>query len=399
MPANVRRSALLLGFLMAAIMYLDRVCISVAAPAISKELRLSDMQMGYVFSVFALAYAIFGVPTGWLGDQIGQRKMLLRIVGAWSVFTMLMGAVWSYGALVVTQFMFGVAEAGAFPTLSRALARIFAAGERARANGVMWTGARIGGAIAPVVAALLIARIGWRATFVVFGSVGFFWCAAFWRWFRGGQAESRPRPEPTPWRALFSSGDLWGLFGAYFCSAYGFWFLVTWLPTFLIRECGATFERSGIYAGLPLASGALGCLAGGILSDWLVPRIGSLKWARRAIGMGGFALAALGFGLAAVVRDPLVEVLCLTLAAGAHDFTVPVAWASAVDIGSRFGGTTGAFMNLAASLSAMISPISAAWLAGRFGSFRATIAVTAVAYLAAAIVWSRIDPTRPEIAG
>ena len=115
--------------------------------------------------------------------------------------------------------------------------------------------------------------------------------------------------------------------------------------------------------------------------------------------MGGFALAAMGFGLATVVRAPSLEVLCLTLAAGAHDFTVPVTWASAVDIGGRFGGTTGAFMNVAASLSAMISPISAAWLVGRYGSFSTVIAVTAVVYLVGAILWSRIDPTRPEIAG
>ncbi|HYM13574.1 MAG TPA: MFS transporter, partial [Bryobacterales bacterium] len=411
---RTRHWVLLLGFLLSAVTYLDRVCISAAAPSMTRDLGLTSMQMGYVFSVFPLAYAIFEVPSGWLGDRLGQRSVLTRIVACWSVFTMLTGVAWNYAVLVATRFVFGAAEAGAFPTLSRGLARWFPQGERAAANGVMWMGARTGGAIAPAIAALLIARIGWRATFALFGSVGFLWCAVFWRWYRDDPGDhpsvnaaelariregaAQPARDGVargnaPWGRILSSGTMWALFGMYSCSAYGFWFFVTWLPTFLIREHGLSLERSGIYSSLPLAVGALGCLAGGALSDFLVRRTGNVKWARRAIGIGGFAVAAIGFAAAASVHSGLIAVLCLALAGGSNDMTIPVAWATVVDVGGRFGGTTSAFMNMASSLSAMLSPVSAVWLAARFGSFSAMLAVAAGVYVIGALLWLGVDPT------
>ncbi len=379
----------------------------------SRDLGLTSMQMGYVFSAFALSYAVFEIPAGWWGDRVGQRSVLTRIVSGWSIFTILTGLARSYPALLITRFFFGGAEAGAYPTLSRALARWFPADERAWANGVMWTGARLGGAIAPPAAAILIAAIGWRATFGLFGCLGFAWCAVFWMWFRDDPAEHKgvnaaelakiranPAPAPSrahfdaPWARIFSSGTVWALFGMYFCSAYGFWFFVSWLPTFLMREHGLSLAKSGVYSSLPLASGAIACVSGGALSDWLVRRTGNVKWSRRAIGAAGFILAAAGFGLASKVRSPLAAVLLLALADGSHDLALPVAWATVTDVGGRFGGTTSAFMNMASSLSAMVSSISAAWLATRFGSFDAMLAVASGVYLIGAILWLRIDPTQ-----
>ena len=384
---------LLLGFLMSVITYLDRVCISAAAPGIMRDLGLTQMQMGYVFSAFALSYAIFEIPAGWWGDRIGQRRVLARIVAGWSLFTMLTGVVWSFAGLVTTRFVFGAAEAGAFPNLSRALARWYGPGERAWPNGIMWMGARVGGAVAPALAALCIARIGWRSTFVLFGAVGLVWVAAFWRWYRDGPLEPAPRT-PAPWGRIFASSNLWALFWMYFCSAYGFYFYVTWMPTFLMKEHGLSLQQSGFYSTLPLAAGAVGCLAGGAFSDWLVRRTRNLKWARRAIGMGGFALAAIGFGAAAASESPLAAVLCLAFASGAHDVTLPVSWATVTEVGGPFGGTTSAFMNMASSISAMLSATSAAWLAATFGTFHVMLAAAAGAYLLGAVIWLRIDPTR-----
>src|SRR5215813_6413746 len=144
----------MLVLLATGITYLDRVCISAAAPSITRDLGLSTMEMGFVFSVFALSYGLFEVPMGWLGDLWGQRNMMTRIVACWSVFTALTGVALSYRGLVVMRFCFGAAEAGAFPTLARALARWFPAHERGRVNGLMWMGARIGGALAPSLAVL-----------------------------------------------------------------------------------------------------------------------------------------------------------------------------------------------------------------------------------------------------
>ncbi len=411
-PTRARHRVLLLGFLMAVITYLDRVCISAAAPDMSSDLGLSSMQMGYVFSIFALAYGIFEIPMGWLGDRYGQRSLLTRIVVCWSAFTVLTGLAWNYLVLLVVRFVFGAAEAGAFPTLARALARWFPHLERGRANGVMWMGARLGGSLAPPLAALLIARLGWRTTFFLFGVTGLFWCAAFWPWYRDDPADHRAvnaaelayiregRVIPTDeqgkaaemWGRLLRSPSMWALFGMYFCAAYGFFFFVTWLPTYLVEEHGLTLERSGLYSALPLGFGAVGSIAGGAFSDWLIRRTGSLRWGRRAVGVGGFMLAAVGFGLAVVARSPLAAVLCLAFAQGAQDLTLPVAWATCVEIGGAFGGTATGFMNTASSLSAMISPVSAAWLAETFGSFHAMFLVATVIYVIGGLLWLAVDP-------
>jgi len=182
------------------------------------------------------------------------------------------------------------------------------------------------------------------------------------------------------------------LFWMYFASGFGFLFFATWLPTYLIREHGLTLTQSGFYSALPLAAGAVGCAAGGALSDWLTRRIGSLIWGRRIVGMGGFVLGAFGFAAAAFAGTPTQAILCLAFAAGAHDLTLPIAWATCVDIGGRFGGTASGYMNTASSIAGILSPIAAAWLAEAFGSFHAMFAVAAAMYFAGGLLWLRINP-------
>ncbi|MDA1313895.1 MAG: MFS transporter [Acidobacteria bacterium] len=414
-PTRARYIFLFLAFLVSFITYLDRVCISQAAPAMSGDLGLSGMEMSYVFSAFALAYGLFEIPMGWLGDRFGQRKLLTRIVAGWSVFTVLTGMVKSYFLLLLTRFAFGAAEAGAFPTLARALARWFPRTERGRVNGFMWMGARAGAALAPPIAAWCIGAIGWRETFYLFGSVGSLWCIAFWRWYRDDPADhpavnkaeleyiqsgtvqsntvqSRPQAK-LPWTKVFQSGTLWALFVMYFCSAYGSFFFVTWMPTYLMEEHGMTLERSGLLSGLPMGIGAIACVVGGTFSDWLIRRTGSIKWGRRIVGIGGYGLAAVGFGIAAQSRDAWSAILWLSFAQGVQDLALPVAWATCVDVGGRLGGTATGFMNTASSMSAMISPIAAAWLRKTYGSFTVMFSSCIVIYLIASVMWMILDPS------
>lgn len=376
----------------------------------TRDLGLTSMQMGLVFSVFALAYGAFEIPAGWLGDRVGQRLVLAPIVAGWSLLTVVTGMVRGFASLVAVRFLFGAVQAGAFPTLTRALARWFPLGERGRSTGMMWMGARLGGTVAPPLAALLIGLIDWRMTFAVLGLSGLTWCWIFWRWYRDDPAEhpsvseaelahiraGRPpvkKADAVPWRSMLMDGNLWALFWMYFCSAYGFYFFVTWLPTYLMDEHGLTLERSGVYAALPLLVGAIACISGGSFSDWLVRRKG-LRWGRRSVGIGGFALAALAFGFAAAAEDPLQAVLWMACAQGAQDLTLPVAWAVCVDVGHRHGGTATGFMNTASSVSAMISPIAAAWLAGIFGSFKSMFWAATLVYLVGAVLWFVIDPEK-----
>jgi ACS family glucarate transporter-like MFS transporter len=379
-----------------------------------RDLRLSNIQMGYVFGVFALSYGLVEIPAGWLGDRLGQRKMLTRIVLCWSAFTALTGAATTFPVLVLTRFAFGAAEAGAFPSIARALSTWFPTTDRGRVTGIMFTGARLGGALAPPLATLLVGYVGWRFTFVIFGLIGFAWTPFFRRSYRDDPAthgsvnaaeleyirqgatpvSGTPRGEPTPWRRIFLSSDLWALFGMYFGTSYGFWFFLTWLPTSLMRDYGLTPRRAGLYAALPLAAGAVTTVIGGTISDRIVRFTGSLRTGRRAVGLGGFLLAGGGFGAASIAGSAAASVLCLSIGSGAMDLAVPVAWAACLEVGGRFGGTTTGFMNSASSLSALLSPIAAAWLFDHSGSFHAMFLSAMAVYWITGLLWLKIDPAR-----
>src|SRR5262245_14294617 len=188
--------------------YLDRVCFGTVAPNIQKEFGLSDSQLGLLFTAFALAYAAFEVPTGWLGDLFGARRTLIRIVLWWSAFTALTGAIHpsatypmlAYGALLGVRFFFGVGEAGAYPNISRAFANWFPFGERGSAQGAVWMAGRLAGGLSPLAVLTLIYTTTvngetvthWRHIFWIFGAIGVVWCVAFWSWFR-----DRPEDHPS----------------------------------------------------------------------------------------------------------------------------------------------------------------------------------------------------------
>jgi len=183
-PTKIRFVVLVLLCSLAFVLYIDRVCISQAAVPIKEELGLSDTQMSFVFMAFTLAYGLFEVPTGHWGDRVGSRAVLTRISIWWSAFTALTAACNQFWTLLVVRFLFGAGEAGALPNMARVVARWFSTAERGRIQGLIQTSMLLGGAAAPAVAAWLIALLGWRGAFLVFGSLGIVWAAVFWLYFR-----------------------------------------------------------------------------------------------------------------------------------------------------------------------------------------------------------------------
>lgn len=202
-PSRARYGVLGFACALAMITYLDRVCFGTVAPYVQGEFGLSDSQLGWLFTSFALAYAVFEVPTGWLGDVFGPRVTLVRIVLWWSAFTALTGLIFpiagypalAFWALLTVRFLFGIGEAGAFPNISCAFARWFPFTERGRAQGAVWMAGRFGGGITPFVVSSLVfvtfdgeggAVTNWRHIFWIFGGLGVLWCVVFWWWFRDG---------------------------------------------------------------------------------------------------------------------------------------------------------------------------------------------------------------------
>jgi ACS family glucarate transporter-like MFS transporter len=327
---TVRYRVLGMFSLLAAITYLDRICMSQASGPIRLELGLDDRQMGWVFSAFTLGYTIFEVPTGWLGDRIGPRRVLTRVVLWWSIFTAITGLATGLGVLLLVRFCFGAGEAGAFPNIARALTRWFPTEQRGRAQGTIWTSARIGAALSLPLTQQMLERVGWKWTFVVYGLVGLVWAAVFKVWYRdepadhpavtegerawiaGWQAEQGTanvgHGGGATWGEIFSNRSVLGLCGATGCSAFAWYFFATWMPTYLAEERGMTPNSVSFLAMLPFLMGVLGCSLGGWMSDALVVRMGGTRYARRTVGFVGATMAAACFLLSLQVRSPVPTV-------------------------------------------------------------------------------------------
>src|SRR5215472_1144206 len=220
-PTRVRYVVVAYAMLLAIIQYTDRVCISQAAPSMMRDLHLSKVEMGWALSIFVWAYALFEVPGGWLGDRIGPRRVLMRIVLWWSFFTAATGWVWSAVSLIITRALFGAGEAGAFPNLTRVFTTWLPKEERERAQAFLWLAARWSGAFTPLIVAYLLELMSWRRTFETFGVLGVIWAVAFFLWFRDdprthpsvNEAELALMPKPhesaiggqTPWGKILGS--------------------------------------------------------------------------------------------------------------------------------------------------------------------------------------------------
>jgi len=406
-PTRTRRTMLAFALGAMAVAYLDRVCISTTAPAIKADLGLDDAQMGYVFSAFTLGYALFEVPSGWLADRFGARLMLTRIVLWWSAMTAATGAAQGFTSLVAVRGLFGIGEAGVLPSLTRAFSRWLPVRERGGAFGLTLMAAALGGALTQPLVVALLAHFSWRQAFPIFGSVGVFYAAAWFVWFRDDPREHRgvnaaelavigtdpPTAHPAvPWGTLVRSRNLAALCAMYFGAIYGWYFYLTWLPTYLMRARGFDLAAVGWLAALPLLGIATGSLAGGLLADALTRRFGA-RIGLRTPGVIGLPLAALAIVAAALAQDPRTSAYCLAAAAGLAALGVAPGWSVCLAIGGRHAGVVSGAMNTFGNLGGVMSPIVVGWCLTLWGSWEAPLYTVAGFYVFAALCWLGVDPS------
>jgi MFS transporter, ACS family, glucarate transporter len=413
-PAHtvIRYKVLAMTMVLGAITYLDRVTISVTRPDIARDLNLSATQMGYVFSAFYLAYAAFEIPTGWWGDRVGTRRVLTRIVCWWSAFTVFTGAAFNYSSLVIIRFLFGAGEAGALPNAARTFSRWFPRRERGTAQGIFFMSMHLAGGLTPLLVTILRRYFEWRTLFVLFGSLGFVWSLAWYRWFRDAPAEhpgvgaaerelietglgadTGHALDATEWKRLLWNRTVVCLCLMYFTQAFGGTFYVTWLPTYLATR-GLSGLTAGILAGLPLILSSAADLLGGLATDRATRRFG-LRLGRITIGGGALAAAGLFTIAGAWVASPVAAAVLIALGGGSSNFLLGAAWGSCVDIGGRRSGAVSAAMNTSGQVGAILSPILVAEVVHRFSAWSAPLYVTGVLFLLGALCWVWVDPTKP----
>lgn len=393
-----RHFVLIILSLLSIITFLDRNAISLAGHRITTELGLSESQFGWILSAFTISYGLFEIPTGLLGDRLGARRVLARVVIWWSLFTFFTGFAGGFASLFFIRFFFGAGEAGAYPNTAIAIRQWFPVIERGRAQAVIWMASRIGGAIAPFVVIPLQIQYGWRVSFYVLGAVGFLWVAVWLLTYRDNN-ETDLAPDPAsvktsvPWKELTGNLNFWLLMIMYFCYASGVFFFISWLPKYLQLGRGIEEKDLSWSASLPFVLGAVGCLAGGAISDYVVKKIG-VHWGRRLVPLFGLSLSGICMLWATVTQDNHLVVILLALGLAFMDVTAPVAWAVATEMGGKLSGTVTGAMNTAGLLGGTVCSVGIGYLITIFHSYDLPVMIIGALLLVGSSFWLIIHPDK-----
>jgi ACS family glucarate transporter-like MFS transporter len=407
---RARYKVVVFAVLLAALTYLDRACLATLAPLITADLAISKVQMGYVFSAFALAYAAFGIPAARLEDRLGTRRVLSWIVAWWSVFTMLTGAAVGFVSLLLTRTLFGAGEAGAWPGVSQSFSHWIPLRERGRVQGVFFGGAHLAAAVTPAVVAALLTFMPWRMVFASLGLLGIVWSACWYSWFRdepsshmqvnaaelesiddGRPALTAEATRPIGLWKLASTWNIWALCAMYLPNSFALYFCITWLPTYLQERQGFSHAALLYFSGLPLALSVVADVAGGWVVDWSSRRYG-VRIGRCGIGGLSYALAGIALCAVPLCHNAAFAATLLAAAVGASMFALPAAWATCNDIGGHHSGLVSATMNTSGQAGSLLSPLIVAYSLKWYGSWNVSIYLMGALFLAGTVFWALVNP-------
>ena len=374
--------------------YVDRAIMGVAAPAITEELAISPVMMGLIFSAFSWTYALSQIPGGIVLDKLGTRVTYALSLSFWSLFTLLHGVVSNVGGLLAMRLGLGVAESPCFPTNSRVLSTWFPQNERARANSVYAVGQYTGLAFFAPVLFWIISAWGWRALFYVFGGIGVVYSVIWYFLYRdpqhsksvnqaeldhieagGGLAHSGPTV-PFTWKnvgKLLAKRQILGASIGQFCGNSTLVFFLTWFPTYLATERGMDWLKSGMFAVMPYIAASAGVLLGGVISDMIIKRTGSVNWGRKLPIVGGLFLASTII-LANYVESDMLVIIIMSVAFFGQGM-VNLGWTLVSDVAPKsMIGLTGGVFNLCTNLAGIITPIVIGVIVSATGSFYGALA-------------------------
>jgi MFS family permease len=404
-PTRVRTSIVALAVLVNIVSYTDRACISVVGPQLRGAFGLSPTQLGLVFGSFSLSYALMQAPWGALADRRGARGIVAFAIVWWSAFSALTAAAWNLLTLVLVRFLFGAGESALSPAIASAFGRWVPVRERATAFGAFIGGGRLGGAIAPPIAALLVASFGWRAVFLSFALAGLPAALLWVRWFREGPREhprvdeaeadliERGASEDAPSRPaeFLCSRRLFCLLAVSFSYTLMWQFYITWFPTYLREGLGLGLGEASLYAGLPFALGVGANWAGGFFTD-VLGRRGDPRFARTVVGFGALAASALLLALGVRLQEPRAAALLIASAAFAGDLFLGAGWASALSIGGKASGTVAGMMNTMSNLGGFVSPILIGCCLQVSHDWTTVLLAACAANVVASLLWLGVNP-------
>lgn len=352
--------ALLLSLLCAMyfLFYMDRVNIATAATSIQQEFGLSNAELGLAFSAFAYPYAFFQIFGGWIGDRAGPRRTLISCGVIVSAATMLTGLVGGLGSLFASRLVLGFGEGAAFPTATRAMASWLPAARWGFAQGITHSAARLGNAVTPPLIAALIVAFSWRASFVLTGAVTVAWIVL---WVALAPRRDNPKTpsgaaaaRATPWPALFRR--MLPVTAVDFCYGWMLWLFLNWLPGFFQNEYHLDIKRSAVFSAAVFLAGVAGDTLGGVVSDRILTRTGSLQRARAWLIAGAMLGSFACLVPLLVVHDVTAVAVFLGLAFFMLELIVAPIWSVPMDIAPAHAGKASGLMNLGFGIAGIVSP-------------------------------------------
>jgi MFS family permease len=408
-----RYQVLALLCISAAIAYVQRAALSVPASEIAGDLEFADLarDMGWIQSAWYFSYGLMQIPSGWLADRLGSRRALAIFSVVWSLATLLTAFVTDFVSLLVMWSLMGAAQAGAFPCAAKALGRIFPETERARATGLLASGMTLGGAIAPVMTAMILQSLTawadawgidrWRLLLGAYAVPGVLWTAVFL-----GLVSLRKLPTgantsasntsaanvPVDWSRLLRSWPLGLLCAQQFFRAAGMVFFMTWFPTFLQKTRDVTLLGSGVLTTVAGIGGMVGSLTGGFFSDWLLLRTGNKRLSRQGIAVVGMGLCSLLIVASYFVSDVQQSIALITLGAFCATFGGVSGYTVAISFGGRQVATVFSTMNMFGNLGAALFPLTAGWLVTQTGNWNLILFLFACVMAIDALCWAFLNP-------
>jgi ACS family D-galactonate transporter-like MFS transporter len=389
---NVRYGMLALVFINVVINYLDRTNISVAAPALSKDLQLSPVQLGYIFSAFGWTYAALQIPGGLIADRFGPRILYAACLVTWSLATVCQGFARGFVSLFGLRLATGAFEAPSYPINNRIVTSWFPDNERASAIALYVSGQFIGLAFLTPVLAIIQVAFGWRGLFYITGLIGLIWGVVWYVFYRdplqhkkANQAEldyieqgggsvnvqrvnGRATWSRTNLKQVFSSRTLWGVYIGQFAVNATLWFFLTWFPTYLVKYRGLDFIKSGYLASVPFLAACAGLLLSGFVSDRLVRQGTSVSVARKTPIIFGLLLSVSIIG-ANYTDDTAMVIFFLALAFFGSGMAL-ISWVFVSLLSPKhLVGLTGGVFNFMGNLASIIVPIAIGYLA-KDGDFK-----------------------------
>jgi MFS family permease len=394
--------------IMSFLMYVDRTNISTAALAIRRDLQLSNVQLGLVFSAFAMTYAVAMIPGGFIGDRLGARKMLAICGTLWGLGTLLTGFAGGFATLLIARFVVGLGESPIVPASARALTAWMKPEQRGFAQGITHACARLGNASTPVLVAALIGAFSWHAAFVILGVASLAW-VVLWIWYYRDDPADHPaitseeiarlparigkQRVPMRWKPLLRA--LWPATVVSFCHGWILWFFLNWMPSFFAQTYHLNIRHSAIFSSGIFLSGVVGTTLGGSLSDALLKRTGNIRRARQTVITTGFLAPILFFVPMFLHPSPGVAAMSLAAALFLSELVTAPLWAVAMDLAPNHAATSSSIMNTGLGVAASVSPPLVGWLVDTLHSWQPVFALSMVFLALGPIAAHWIRPDRP----